>query len=153
MIKHIVAGLFAASLVAAAPAFAKGGDLDAASLNALKRYTLSMDKINAMGAAYADLAKVPGLKEKSGHVGDNAKTMAEMEANLAKLPEAMAIFRKHGLTAHDAVVMPFALMDAGMVALYPASAASLSDRTSPAQIAFYKAHQAELKKVAWLNGR
>jgi hypothetical protein len=76
-----------------------------------------------------------------------------MEANVAALPEAMAIFRKHGLTAHDAVLMPFVLLDAGMVALYPTSAASLSDRTSPAQIAFYKAHQAELQKIKWMSGQ
>lgn len=150
MIKH--AAVFALALLAAAPALAKGSDMDAASLNALKTYTLTMDKINAMGAAYADLAKVPGLKEKAGHVGDNAKTMAQMETNLAALPQAMAIFKKHGLTAHDAVVMPFVLMDAGTVVAYPTAAASLSDRTSQAQIDFYKAHQAELKKTAWLTG-
>ena len=152
MNKSVIATLFAAALTATSPAFAKGGDLDAASLNALKSYNLSMDKINAMGEAYADLAKVPGLKDRSGHIGDNAKTMAEMEAHLAAVPEAMAIFRKHGLSAHDAVVMPFALMDAGMVVAYPSAAASLADRTSPAQIAFYKAHEAELKKIRWLNG-
>ena len=153
MNNRLAACLFAAALTLAPPAFAKGGDLDAASLNALKTYSLSMDKINAMGAAYADMAKVPGLKEKASHVGDTAQSFAQMEANVAALPEVMAIFRKHGLTAHDAVLMPFVLMDAGMVALYPTSAASLSDRTSAAQIAFYKAHQAELQKIKWMNGQ
>jgi hypothetical protein len=152
MNKFIAAGLFASVLALASPAYAKGGDLDAASLNALKTYTLSMDKINAMGAAYADMAKVPGLKEKSGHVGDNAKTLADMEGNLAKLPQAMAILKAHGLSAHDAVVLPYALMDASMVVMYPSAAAGLADRTSPAQIAFCKLHQAELKNIHWLNG-
>ena len=75
-----------------------------------------------------------------------------MEARLNAIPGAMAIFRKHGLTAHDVVVMPFALMDAGVVVSYPQAAAKLSDRVSPAQIAFYKQHQAELKKMHWLFG-
>jgi len=65
------------------------------------------------------------------------------------VPGAMAIFSKHGLTAHDVVVMPFALMDAGMCVLYPSAAPKLADRVSPAQVAFYKQHQAELKKVTW----
>ncbi|MBV9044943.1 MAG: hypothetical protein JO348_14270 [Alphaproteobacteria bacterium] len=151
MHKLVLAGLFATVVLASPPALARG-NLDAASLNALKNYSLSMDKIEALGAAYAEMARVPGLKDKSSHVGDNAKTLAEMEARLTSLPEAMAIFKKHGLTAHDAVTMPFALMDAGMVAAYPAAATRLSDRTSAAQIAFYKAHEAELKKLGWLHG-
>jgi hypothetical protein len=75
-----------------------------------------------------------------------------MESRLNAMPQAAAIYKKHGLTAHDAVVMPFVLMDAGMAVAYPSAAAKLSDRMSPAQVAFYKQHQAELKKVKWLNG-
>jgi len=35
---------------------------------------------------------------------------------------------------------------------FRAAAPKLSDRVSPAQIAFYKQHQTELKKMAWLSG-
>lgn len=140
----IVAGtlLFAQSALA--------GDMDAASLNALKSYTLSMDKVNAMQAAMDEAKKMPGASQSGS--GSGAKTVAQMEARLNAMPQTMAIYRKHGLTAHDAVVMPFVLMDAGMAVAYPVAAAKLSDRMSPAHLAFYKQHQTELKKVKWLNG-
>lgn len=133
------------------PAFGKGGDLSPADLNALKSYNLSMDKINAMQAAM-DEAKKSGKSGQLHETGDNAKSLADMETRIKAQPAAMAIFARHGLSAHDVVVMPFALMDAGVAVSYPAAAAKLSDRVSPAQIAFYKQHQAELKKLSWLFG-
>ncbi len=129
-----------------------GSDMDAASLNALKTYTLSMEKVNAMQAAMEEGKKNSAMTQKMKSVGDDSKTIADMEAKLSAIPEAMAIYRKHGLSAHDVVVMPFVLMDAGMAVMYPSAAPKLADRMSPAQVAFYKQHQAELKKVTWLNG-
>ncbi len=85
-------------------------------------------------------------------VGDDSKSIAEMEAKLSANAPAMALYRKHGLSAHDVVVMPFVLMDAGMAAQYPSAAGKLSDRMSPAQVAFYKQHQTELKNMSWLFG-
>jgi hypothetical protein len=134
----------------AVPAVAKS-DLSPADLNALKSYTLSMDKINAMQAAM-DEAKKTGKDGQMHGVGDDAKSLADMEARIRAMTGAMVIFAKHGLSAHDVVVMPFALMDAGMSVAYPSAAPKLADRVSPAQIAFYKQHQAELKKVQWLSG-
>jgi hypothetical protein len=142
---------FAAFLASLAIPAIAGSDMDPASLNALKSYTLSMDKIQAMQAAM-DEAKKSGALKNAKSVGDDSKSLAEMEAKMNAMPAAMAIYRKHGLTAHDAVVMPFVLMDAGMAVAYPSAASKLSDRMSPAQIAFYKQHQAELKKISWLSG-
>jgi hypothetical protein len=141
----------AAALAFATTALAKGDDMSAADLNALKSYSLSMDKINGMQAAMDDAQKAH-MSEKLKGTGDNAKSLAEMEANVNATPGAMAIFSKHGLSAHDVVVMPFALMDAGMCVAYPSAAPKLADRVSPAQVAFYKQHQAELKKMKWLGG-
>lgn len=132
-------------------AVAKGDDMSAADLSALKNYSLSMDKINAMQAAMDD-AKKAGKESQMHSVGDDSKSLADMEAKVKTMPGAMAIFAKHGLSAHDVVVMPFALMDAGMCVAYPSAAPKLADRVSPAQIAFYKAHRADLKKVKWLSG-
>ena len=135
----------------ATPALA-GGDLDAASIAALKGYTLSMAKISAMQAAMDDAKKnIPASKRMQG-VGNDSKTLAEMEARLNAMPEVVALYRRHGLTVHDAVVMPFVLMDAGVAVAYPSAAPKLADRISPAQIAFYKQHRAELKKMSWLSG-
>jgi len=143
----------AAALVLFAPmaALAKGSDISPADLSQLKSYTLSMDKINAMQAAMDD-AKRSGMDKKLNSTSDNARSLAQMEANVKAMPGAMAIFAKHGLSAHDVVVMPLALMDAGMCVAYPSAAPKLADRVAPAQIAFYKQHQADLKKVKWLSG-
>lgn len=141
----------AACLVFASPALSKDSDMSPADLAALKTYSLSMDKVNAMQAAM-DEARKANMAEKLQGTGDNAKSLAEMEANVKATSGAMAIFSKHGLSAHDVVVMPFALMDASMCVLYPSAAPKLADRVSPAQIAFYKQHQAELKKIKWLGG-
>ena len=143
----------AAALVlsASTAALAKGSDISPADLSQLKSYTLSMDKINGMQAAMDD-AKKSGAADKMHTAGDNAQSLAQMEADIKAVPGAMVIFAKHSLTAHDAVVMPLALMDAGMCVAYPSAAPKLADRVSPAQIAFYKQHQANLKKVKWLSG-
>jgi len=143
----------AAALVLFAPmaALAKGSDISPADLSQLKSYTLSMDKINAMQAAMDD-AKRDGMDKKLNSTSDNAQSLAQMEANVKAMPGAMAIFAKHGLSAHDVVVMPLALMDAGMCVAYPSAAPKLADRVAPAQVAFYKQHQADLKKVKWLSG-
>jgi len=143
---------FAVSVLALSSPAAARGDLSPADLAALKTYALSMDKVNAMQAAMDEAKKMPAMAGKMRGTGSDAKTIAEMEARIAAMPQAMALYRKHGLSAHDAVVMPFVLMDAGMCVLYPTAAPKLADRTSPAQIAFYKQHQAELKKIRWVSG-
>lgn len=144
---------FAAALIlsASTAALAKGSDISPADLSQLKSYTLSMDKINGMQAAMDD-AKKSGLADKMKSAGDNAQSLAQMEANIKAMPGPMAIFARHGLSAHDAVVMPLALMDAGMCVAYPSAAPKLADRVSPAQVAFYKQHKAEIEKMKWLSG-
>jgi hypothetical protein len=142
---------FAACLAFASPVLAKSADISPADLATLKGYTLSMDKIQGMQAAMDDAQK-SGMKDKMKSIGDNAQSLAAMEANAKAMPGAMAIFSKHGLSAADVVIMPLALMDAGMCVAYPSAAPQLADRVSPAQIAFYKQHQAELKKIKWLSG-
>jgi len=135
---------------ASAPAYARS-DLSPGDIKELRDYPLSMDKVKAMQDAM-DEAKKAHAMDPDKHLDDNAKTLAQMEARLNAMPQAVAIFHRHGLTAHDVIVMPFALMDAGVVVSYPQAAASLSDRVSPAQIAFYRQHMVELKKMPWLFG-
>lgn len=131
---------------------AAAGDLDPASAKAMREYVLTMDKVNGMQAAMDEGKKNTATMKGMKSVGDDAKSIAEMEAKLNAMPPAMALYRKHGLSAHDAVVMPFVLMYAGMEVAYPSAAGKLAQYTSPAQVAFYKQHQAELKKLSWLNG-
>lgn len=139
-------------LCLSAPATA-GGDMDPSSLKALHDYALSMAKVSAMQAAMDEAKSNAATMEQLKSVGDDSKTIAQMEAKLSANAQAMALYRRHGLSAHDVVVMPLVLMDAGMAVAYPSAAAKLSDRMSPAQVAFYKQHQAELKKMPWLFGQ
>lgn len=141
------------ALAVATPAFA-AADLSPGDKRAMHDYTLSMAKVQAMGAAQADFNKMaasdPLLKKQQKDVGDGSKSIAEMEAKVAANPRMMAIYKAHGLTAADAVLMPFVLMYAGMIVQYPTSAAQLTEETSPAQVAFFKQNQAALKGTAWL---
>lgn len=134
-----------------------GNDLSPADSKAMHDYTLSMDKVKAMGAAMDDFQKLsktnPALAQQAKSVGDTSNSLAEMEAKVKGNPQLMAVYAHRGLSAEDAVVMPFVLMYAGMCVQYPSAAAGLAQQTSPAQIAFYKAHQGELKTQAWLSGK
>ncbi len=68
------------------------------------------------------------------------------------IPQLMAIYKAHGLSAADGVLMPFVLMYAGMVVAYPTTASNLAASTSPAQVAFYKQHLKELQAMKWMSG-
>jgi hypothetical protein len=141
--------------VVASGAAQAGSDLSAADYKALHDYTLSMDKIRAMQAAMDELKQMmksdPSLNKLNDET-DDSKNLAELEAKLNSVPKLAAVYRKHGLTAADAVLMPLTLMSASVALQYPSAAVKLSAQTSPAQIAFVKAHGAELKKMSWLYG-
>jgi hypothetical protein len=144
-----LAAAIALSFVGAAQA---KDDVSPADSKAMHDYVLSMDKIKAMGAAMDEFKAHPGMQAQAKAVGDSSKSIAEMEAKVQGNAQLMAVYSHHGLNAADAVVMPFVLMYAGMCVQYPTMAAGLAQQTSPAQIAFYKAHQADLKTIKWLSG-
>ncbi len=152
MKRRILAGT-ALALLLAVPAFADS-DLSPADKKAMHDYTLSMDKVKGMGAVLDDFKKMeksdPSLEKQAHNVGDTSKSIAEMEAKVASNPKMMAVYRAHGLSPADAVLMPFVLMYAGMIVQYPSAGAKLSDETSPAQIAFFKQNEKALKATAWL---
>jgi hypothetical protein len=142
-----------AALVLSAPAFA-ASDLSPADKKAMHDYVLSMAKVQAMGAALDDFRKMeksdPSLEKQAHSAGDDSKSIAEMEAKVASNPKMMAVYRAHGLSPADAVIMPFVLMYAGMIVQYPSAGAKLSDETSPQQIAFFKQNEKALKATDWL---
>jgi len=142
-----------AAAVLSMPAFA-AADLSPADKKAMHDYTLSMAKVQAMGAALNDFEKMsksdPTLNKQAHNVGDTSKSFTEMEAKVASNPKMMAVYRAHGLSPADAVLMPFVLMYAGMIVEYPQTAAKLSDETSPQQVAFFKQNEKALKATAWL---
>jgi hypothetical protein len=149
LMKILVKLAGAAALVLGVLLPAQAGALSPADAKALHDYTLSMDKVKAMQAAQDDIGKDPSLKNQSLN---GAQSIAQMEAMIGGNPRLVAIYTRHGLSAADVVLMPFVLMSAGTAAQYPTAAAKLSDRTSPAQIAFFKTHETELKATKWLYG-
>ncbi len=148
--------LFFAFVLLLIPGLACAGDISPADLAKLRGYTLSMDKIRAMQAAMTEVAQAeksdPSFRARMDNTDNDSKTIAETEAKLKSYPRYFAFFTKHGLNADDVVLMPLVLMSAGVAAEYPQSAAKLAGQTSQAQIAFFKAHEAELKKMPWLYG-
>lgn len=151
--KHWFLTGVALALMLSAPAFARA-DLSSADKKAMHDYVLSMDKVKAMGAALDDFKKMskadPSVEKQASRIGDDSKSIIEMEAKIAANPKMMAVYRAHGLTAADAVVMPFVLMYAGMIVEYPQTAGKLTEETSPQQIAFFKQNEKALKATAWL---
>jgi hypothetical protein len=141
------------ALMLSVPAFA-ANNLSPADKKAMHDYTLSMTKVQAMGAALDDFQKLsksdPSLDKEARNVSDTSKSIAEMEAKVASSPKMMAVYRAHGLSPADTVLMPFVLMYAGMIAEYPSAGAKLSDETSPQQVAFFKQNEKALKATAWL---
>ena len=146
----------AITLSFATAAMAEGGILPA-DKKAMHDYTLSMDKINAMGAAMGDFKKMGAngiaLLNQQKAIYDAANSVADMETRLSANAQIMAVYKAHGLKAADAVLIPFVLMYAGTAASYPAAAAQLADSTSPQQVAFYKQHQKDLQGATWMNGK
>jgi hypothetical protein len=142
-----------AVLTLSVPAFA-GGDLSPADKKAMHDYVLSMPKVQAMGAVLNDFKRMekadPSLEKQTHGADGDSKSIAEMEAKVASNSKMMAVYKAHGLTSADAVIMPFVLMYVGMIAEYPSAGAKLSDETSPQQIAFFKQNEKVLKATAWL---
>jgi hypothetical protein len=146
--KHLAVAAFALSLLFAAAPAPAAEDISPADQKQLHDYTLTIEKVKGFTAAIAEAEKAgPALDANPKDIGNDSKDFAEMKAKLQAHPKLFALFTSHGLTADDTVLMPFVLMSAGIAAQYPDAAKELAGQTSPEQIAFMKAHQAELKAL------
>jgi hypothetical protein len=141
----LITALTLGFLCLAAPAPAQ--DLPPADQKAVHDYTLSMDKVKALQAAIAESEKT-GADEGGPENGGDATNLAAMKAELQAHKQLFAILTKHGLSADDAVMIPIVLMSASAAALSPDMAKQLAGQTSAEQIAFVKAHQAELNALS-----
>ncbi len=139
------------------PAAARGHDMSPADVKKIRDYTLTMDKVHAWQAAQVDFRAAekrdPAFKaEVEGAKTDKENSIAQLEAKMDKHPRLVAIYRKHGLNDNDVIMMPLALMGAMVAVQFPQAAPGLAARTSPKQIAFFRAHQKELTSKSWLAG-
>jgi hypothetical protein len=150
--------ILAAGLVAACtmPAFA-ASDIDPASKKIMHDYTLSLAKVKAYDAAASSLKAAekidPGLRaDADAAAAEQTNTMNEEFAKLTHHPRVFAFFAKQGLSKEDVILVPLTLMSACMVVQYPSAAKSLSDQTSPAQVAFCKQNIGTLKTLKFFSG-
>jgi len=147
-----------AAVAALLSSTALAAHLDAASEQTMKAYVLTLPKVKAYDAATQALmaaeAKDPTLhKEAEAAASQHTKTMADEFAKLTHHPKVLAFFQKQGLSAQDATLIPLTLMSACMVVQYPAAAKSLSDQTSPGQVAFCKQNMSSLKTLKFFQGQ
>ena len=150
-----LAGVAACAVLIAASAQAAKND-DPAGAKALHDYTLSMDKVKRYGAAMeawqAAGGADPALKAEGEKMnGEPDATLADVAAKFDRHPRVYAFFAKQGLSKLDAAAMPIALMDAITVVQMPQIGPKMADRVSETQIAFCKAHMAELKSMPFLG--
>jgi hypothetical protein len=152
--KSFLWAIAAAALTLSLSLPASADNLDPATAKRLHDYVLSMDKIRAMQAATDELNKAAATDPSLLKVSDNqanAPTLAVSIAQLKANTRVIVFYQRHGLSADDVCLIPFVLIDVGMVTQYPNLAKGFSDRVSPAQIAFYKQHAGEMSKMTWLT--
>ena len=147
---------FSLSVMAAGTALA-GTNADVEGAKALRGYVLTMDKVKHFGAAVqaagAAMNSDPSLKAEAHQIGGGPQaTLAQIETNLKNHPRVMAFYARQGLNELDAIAIPITLIGACMAAQAPQLAAKMANRVSDAQIAFCKAHLAELRQMHFVNG-
>jgi hypothetical protein len=144
-------------LVAAAFALtvsARAQDMPGAETAMMHDYVLTMEKVTGYGLALKEMGTAiaidPALKKQSDTMAANVHSLTDLEVKIAESPLVLAFYTKHGLTPADAVLIPMVLGTAKMSARNPDIARAFAARISPAHIAFFKAHEAELKSQRWL---
>lgn len=144
----------AAALLGILVAAARAGD--PASEPSLRDYLPTMAKARAFDAAEAQAAaalkKDPTLAAEADAAGDEAgDTASALRAKFDRHPRLYAFFAAQGLSKDDAVLLPLTLMNACSVAQMPSLQAKMADVVSPQQVAFCKAHLAELQKLKFFG--
>jgi hypothetical protein len=141
-----VATLIGASLAASGPVRAAGPDPDVA---ALRGYSLSFDKAQHYAAASKALKKDADTKpdianEIQSMQGEPQASLADITAMMTRHPKIYGYFQREGLSLHDTVMLPLALVSAMSAVESPAPERFAQD-VSPDQLAFARQHMQELK--------
>jgi hypothetical protein len=108
----------------------------------LKSYVLDAGKVNRYIAALNALAMAnasdPAITREYQLMEDEqAGTLANMRASVARHPRILAFFQRQNLTADDAVMIPMVILMADVASTVPGQ---LTDTVSPAQISFINAN-------------
>jgi hypothetical protein len=111
-------------------------------------YVLTLPKVKAydaaVQAAYAAEQQDPALKaEAQAATQEPADTVVQLRAKYDRHPRLYSFFKTKGLTRDDTMLLPFVRLAACDAAQDPKPTADPS--TSPEQLAFCKANNAELQ--------
>lgn len=118
----------------------------------LRDYVLTMDKVrrfDAANRAFEAAAKNDKRLQADGRSMnfEPQRTFDDIVAKFRRHRLVYAFFAKERLSPLDTAAIPIALSYACMANRYPQIAAKMADRTSPAQIAFCKAHKTEIESM------
>lgn len=118
---------------------------------ALRSYSLSMDKARHYATASKALKKdtdtKPEVAAEIQKMQDEPQhTLADINAMMSRHPKIYAYFQHEGLSLHDTVMLPLALVGAMSAADSP-SPAKFSEDVSADQLAFARQHMQELKTL------
>lgn len=125
--------------------------LSASDTALVQGYVLTVDKMKRYVAADAAIKHDKGLKPELAHEMAAASASggelrpSVLLARLKRQPVTMSYYRAQGLSDVDAVVFPVVVVDSMLVGAQPSLSKQLP--ATPAQIAFVKAHRAELEKI------
>jgi hypothetical protein len=106
----------------------------------------------------AEAEKIEQLRERADALDEqieqeqpsSASTLADMEAQIKKHPEAAAILSKEGITPREFAKTTMALFEAAMVVGFSkgnVDMAKLPAGVNPANVTFFQEHQKELEEI------
>ncbi len=151
LIPRALSLLVAATLLTALPALAVDKDIAE-----MERYTLTMDKLNRFGQVMSDLgAYVKAHPESKAAIETDAEKHEDLDAitrRISSVPGLVSILNKDGLPPREFVLVEVTLIQAAMAfsmkpADEPDARYAAKVQMNPANLAFVRDHQAEIKAM------
>jgi hypothetical protein len=136
--------LSALALALFLPAITAAQDRDTQEI---QKYVLTDAGLAKYSQATRKLAMLPA--DESGACDDAGDSLSidETAAKLNSLPAAKSAIQEAGLTAREYVVFSFALLQTGLAVWGGDQAGGKPSSVSPANVAFYKKNEPNLKKL------
>lgn len=128
---------------------AQAGGPPAADMQAIQNYHLTDAGLTKFMQATRNIAHVamqhPEIAK--SEEGNNAKTLADMEAVYNRHPEVKQAITSAGMSSREYILFSMAVFQAGMAAgMQEQMGGKLPDGVSAANVEFFKKHEAEMKK-------
>lgn len=148
-------------LLSGSALFAQKGSGDPAPEDtaAIHDYVLSMARVKAFAAAYADYDKNKDSKDPA--LAAESKKLEAADVSMIKkaqmietsCPLMNAWIKSHGMTAREFMVLPMTLITAGIAQVAIDQGGKPPAWVNPANIQFLKEHKAELDQLGVLGNK